>query len=137
MTAGDVAAVASISSALNVDDSQLREELARPWSITLVAREAGVGVVAFVVAWRVADELHVLQVGTRDDRRRRGIGRALMDHVLAEGRRLGLRYALLETRCSNTAALHFYRSLGFSVGRLRKGYYSDGEDALEMMLDLR
>jgi ribosomal-protein-alanine N-acetyltransferase len=137
MTEGDVPDVANLSSALHVDDSQLREELARPWSITRVAREAGIGVVAFVIAWRVADELHVLQLGTRDDRRRRGIGRALMEHVLGDSRRLGIRYAFLEARRSNAPALGFYRSLGFSVGRIRKGYYSDGEDAIEMMLDLR
>jgi ribosomal-protein-alanine N-acetyltransferase len=136
MAPDDVAAVASIASCLHVDESQLREELVRPWSATLVAREPGAGVVAFVVAWRVADEIHILQIGTREDRRRRGIARALMEHVLADAQRVGIRHAFLEARLSNTPAIDFYRSLGFALGRIRKGYYSDGEDAVEMMLEL-
>jgi ribosomal-protein-alanine N-acetyltransferase len=137
MTASDVPEVALIGADLHVDEAQLREELSRPWSTIRVAREPGAGIIAFVVAWRVADELHVLQLGTRKDRRRRGIARTLIQQVIADGRRLGVRYAFLEARCSNVAALAFYRSLGFSVGRIRKGYYSDGEDAVELMLELR
>ncbi len=137
MVVGDLPAVAAIASSLHVDEGQLRDELARPWSVMQVARETESGVVAFMVAWRVADELHVLQVATREDRRRCGIARTLMERVLADGRRMGMRYAFLEVRCSNLPALAFYRSLGFEVGRVRRGYYTDGEDAVEMMLDVR
>jgi ribosomal-protein-alanine N-acetyltransferase len=136
MTASDVLEVALIGADLHVGESQLREELGRPWATLRVAREPGAGIVAFVIAWRIADELHVLQLGTRTDRRRRGIARALMQHVIADGRRLGIRHAFLEARRSNVAALAFYRSLGFSAGRVRKSYYSDGEDAVELMLEL-
>ena len=79
----------------------------------------------------------ILQIATREDRRRRGIARALMVHALADSRRVGIRHAFLEARLSNTPAIDFYRSLGFVLGRVRKSYYSDGEDAVEMMLELR
>lgn len=38
--------------------------------------------------------------------------------------------AVLEVRASNCAALALYSSLGFAEAGRRRGYYSDGEDAL-------
>ena len=76
-----------------MDEAQrARAELARPVGAPLGARETSPAPAResswrIVVAWHVADELHVLNVATRDDRRRRGIGRALMDR----GRRLRAR----------------------------------------------
>ena len=64
---------------------------------------------AFVVSWHVADELHVLNVATREDRRRRGLGRALMDHVVAYAREHALKHVLLEVRRSNAPAIALYR----------------------------
>ncbi|HPB94278.1 MAG TPA: hypothetical protein PKW66_00100, partial [Polyangiaceae bacterium] len=43
---------------------------------------------------------------------------------------------LLEVRRSNLAALRLYRSFGFFLRGLRKEYYGDGEDAVEMGLVL-
>ena len=55
-----------------------------------------------------------------------------MQHVLAEGRRLGATRATLEVRASNAAARGFYERLGFYVATaVRKNYYSNPvEDAL-------
>src|SRR5580704_19117102 len=97
MTVEDLAAVVSIEGPTQMTEASLREEMLRPWSRMWVARE-GSGVVAFVVAWHVADELHVLNIATRVDRRRRGIGKALMEAVLAYGRRREVRKLLLEVR---------------------------------------
>ena len=87
MKAEDLVAVTAIEGPTQMSDASLREEMLRPWSRMWVAREDGVGVVAFIVAWHVADELHVLNIATRPDRRRRGIGRALMDTLLSYGQR--------------------------------------------------
>ena len=44
----------------------------------------------------------------------------------------------LDVRFSNAPAQNLYRSFGFVIRGLRKGYYSDnGEDALVMALELR
>jgi ribosomal-protein-alanine N-acetyltransferase len=136
MTAGDLSSVAAIEGATRMDEAQLKEELARTWARLWVAREDGGEVVAFLVSWHVADELHVLNVATREDRRRRGIGRALMDVVVAYARGQRVKHVLLEVRRSNGAAIALYRRVGFFAMGVRARYYPDDEDAVEMVLML-
>jgi ribosomal-protein-alanine N-acetyltransferase len=114
----------------------LHEELARPWAKIWAAhvaeRAAGV-----LVAWHVADELHVHSVATAPALRRRGIGLGLMRAAIAYARAEAARIVLLEVRRSNEAAVSLYGKLGFTVLGVRKGYYSnDGEDGLELILTL-
>lgn len=89
---------------------------------------------AFLVSWHVADELHVLNVATREDRRRRGIARALMNVVVGYARSHTIKHVLLEVRRSNAAALALYRCVGFFAMGVRARYYPDDEDAVEMVL---
>jgi len=112
---------------------RLREELGRPWSRTFVARADG-RLVAFVLVWKVADEVHVLNLATQPADRRKGHARALLEHVLAGARGGGTRHVLLEVRRSNAAAQELYRRHGFVATGLRRRYYDDDEDAVEMAL---
>lgn len=111
-------------------------EISRPWARVYLARglEPGAAPLGFLVIWHVADELHVLNVATTPEARRRGIGRALMDVAMAYAVEHGVRLVLLEVRRSNEAARRLYRRLGFDETSVRRGYYADnGEDAIEMM----
>ena len=84
----------------------------------------------------VLDELHILDFAVLPERRRQGLGRRLLRRVLELGARRGARVALLEVRSSNQAALGLYRSAGFEVAGVRRGYYSNpSEDALLLRLD--
>jgi ribosomal protein S18 acetylase RimI-like enzyme len=47
-----------------------------------------------------------------------------------------LKTSLLEVRASNHAAQSLYRKLGFEEFNVRRRYYDDGEDAIEMKLQL-
>jgi ribosomal-protein-alanine N-acetyltransferase len=111
--------------------------------LMLVARVAGgpiqVGarLAGYIVARLVADELHINNVAVRDRYRRCGIGRALLDLIMAEGKRLGASRAFLELRAGNVAALALYESSGFRVASRRGKYYSEPvEDALVMIMEL-
>ncbi|APR83409.1 Ribosomal-protein-S18p-alanine acetyltransferase [Minicystis rosea] len=116
----------------------ISEELGRPWSRLWAARfAAGTEPVGFLVAWHVADELHVLNIATRPALRRRGVARALMDEALTYAAAEKIRILILEVRRSNRPAIKLYRGLGFTALGVRPGYYSDNnEDAIEMMLTL-
>jgi ribosomal-protein-alanine N-acetyltransferase len=115
-----------------VRERQLREELARPWARTRVARiDRGV-VVGYSLFWHVADEVHLLNVAVAPPERRRGVGRALMADLFTYARQHRVSQVLLEVRASNGAAIGLYESLGFSRARVRTRYYADGEDAVEM-----
>ncbi len=136
MNDGDIAAVAAIDGPTRMSEEQLRAELARAWARLWVARDGSQDIVAFVIAWHVADEIHVLNVATRTDRRRQGIGRALMDHVVMYARSASAKHVLLEVRRSNVPAIGLYRALGFFAMGVRTRYYQDDEDAIEMVLAL-
>lgn len=63
--------------------------------------------------------------------RRRGLGQALLEAVLAWAAERGARRVGLEVRASNAAALGLYRRMGFAEEGRRVGYYADPpEDAL-------
>jgi [ribosomal protein S18]-alanine N-acetyltransferase len=114
------------------------EELGRPWARVWAVRAAEAAPPAgFLVAWHVADELHVLNVATAPPLRRRGFARALMDEALAYAASERVRIVLLEVRRSNRAAIKLYRRFGFTALGVRHGYYADNdEDAIEMILAL-
>ncbi len=112
----------------------LREELAREQAQLWVARPSlEASPVARALIWTVADEIHLLDLGTHVNWRRRGAARQLLTHVT---RKLEPSRVLLEVRSKNLPALALYRSLGFQSTRVRRGYYADGDDALEMTLEL-
>ena len=136
MKPADVPAVAALEGPTRMTAESVQGELERPWSRLWVAREEGGAVVAFLVAWHVVDELHVLNVATREDRRRRGIGRALMDTAVTYARERHVAHVLLEVRRSNRAAIALYRAVGFFAMGVRSRYYPDDEDAVEMVLAL-
>jgi len=133
MTPEDVHAAAAIEGPTRLDETHLRDEMARAWSRMWVARR-GADVVGFLAAWHVADELHVLNVATHSDQRRRGIGRALMQEAVTYARAHDVRHVLLEVRRSNRAAIALYRDRGFFAMGIRARYYPDGEDAVDMVL---
>lgn len=116
----------------------LADELERPWARLWVARpDAAAPAAAFLLAWLVADELHILSIATHPSARRRGLARALLDHALATARERAMRLVLLEVRRSNRDAIRLYRSFGFRAMGVRPGYYADNrEDAIEMILVL-
>ena len=132
----DVDAVRAIAeaSAANVD---VDAELARNWTLFWVARREGGGApVAFLLAWAVADELHLIHIATHPEARRQGAARALMAALVAHAAAARSRLLLLEVRRSNRPAIRLYRAFGFTAMGVRRGYYADGEDAIEMRLTL-
>lgn len=119
----------------------VERELAHAWSRIVLAVEDGPDgqerILGFVIYWVVHDEIHVLNVATAPEARRRGVGRALMDAAADEGRRRGATLVTLEVRRSNAAALALYRALGYRQVGVRPGYYAEErEDAIVMVLDL-
>ena len=115
----------------------LAEELNRPWSFFHVLRGPGSDVLAYLNYWVVYDEVHVLNLATHPDHRRRGYARALLVPMIQLAERNAAQRIHLEVRPSNLAAQRLYASLGFSLVGTRPGYYADTrEDALLYALTL-
>ena len=115
-----------------------RQELAKPEAVMLVVRRAapddsGRSVVAYIASRVSADELHINNIGVREESRRKGLGAALLGAALEEGAGRGARLAVLEVRAGNAPAQALYARFGFeAVGRRRDYYRSPVEDALVM-----
>jgi ribosomal-protein-alanine N-acetyltransferase len=93
-----------------------------------VVRADGESVVAYCSGRLVLDELHINNLAVRPEWRHRGIGRALLRHVLREAVQHGARRATLEVRRSNEAAQKLYAELGFAVAGVRANYYTNPEE---------
>lgn len=118
-------------------EAGLASEAAQPHGRLLVARDETSGrVLGYLVAHRIADEVHVLSLAVSPRARRRGVGARLLDAVLAQQGGERVRVAHLEVRESAAAARALYARRGFvAIGRRRR-YYANGEDAITMRLDL-
>jgi ribosomal-protein-alanine N-acetyltransferase len=114
------------------------EELQRPHALVLAAAATGRGAcVGALLAWFVADELHLLHIAVAEAWRRQGVARRLLEEALTQARQRGARIAVLEVRATNIAAKALYASAGFSLARLRPRYYENPvEDGLELTLAL-
>ncbi|MFE9653738.1 ribosomal protein S18-alanine N-acetyltransferase [Micromonospora sp. NPDC006431] len=79
------------------------------------------------------DEAWVQNIAVRRDAQRRGIGRALLEALLAEAARRGVRSTLLEVAADNAPAQRLYATYGFEPIGVRRGYYQPSNtDALVM-----
>ena len=139
MREGDLDAVVRIEHAAfgekNRDAQHFTDEIARGWSRPWVLRDRTSGdIYGFLLAWHVADELDILDVAVHPDARRQGHGLRLMRYALTYARENQVRLVILEVRMSNVPAIALYDSLGFARVNVRKKYYPDGEDAVEMHL---
>jgi [ribosomal protein S18]-alanine N-acetyltransferase len=79
------------------------------------------------------DEAWVQNIAVRRDAQRRGIGRLLLQALLAEADRRGARSTLLEVAADNAPAQRLYATYGFEPIGVRRGYYQPSNtDALVM-----
>ncbi len=126
-----------------------RDTFADPWSrksfagmlgqkhITAIAAVDDLGaLVGYAMGSVAADEGEVLNIAVAKEARGAGIGRRLLDALLARLREAGAESFYLEVRRSNEPAIALYRSAGFRPLGVRPAYYtSPREDALTMALE--
>ena len=109
-------------------------ELKLPFSKSIVVRadDPTHELLGYVCWWLIGEEIQILNVAVHPERRRHGIGRALVGLVFAETEAQHVSNITLEVRRGSTAAIALYRSFGFTESGVRRHYYGRGEDALLM-----
>lgn len=98
------------------------------WVLEGVGRIDGYGVMMVG-----AGEAHILNICVRGSERRKGHGRAILRHLLAEALLHNAGSAYLEVRPSNQGAIRLYQLAGFAEVGYRRNYYParvGREDAL-------
>lgn len=120
-------------------------EIENPLAWARVAFDDQGRVVGYLVARFYGDLWHLMDLAVCSSARRYGVGRLLLDDLLArvaadvrpaaDGHvAAGTQDVTLEVRPSNEAAIALYRSRDFEdVGRRRRYYEDTGEDAIVML----
>ncbi len=110
-------------------------ELAKPTSRCYGAFE-GDRLAGYLIVSRYVDAWHVMNLAVDEPYRGRGLGRSLLERLVADTRGDGTRGYTLEVRVSNHGAIRLYERTGFTPTGIRRGYYTDNrEDALIMWRD--
>lgn len=100
--------------------------------IGLVA-ESNEQVIGYILYEICQNRLHILNIAVSAENRRKGVGRAILDHIKAKLDNDVRSRLLLEVRERNLPAQMFFRSQGFQAISVVRNYYEDStEDAYVM-----
>jgi ribosomal-protein-alanine N-acetyltransferase len=113
-------------------------ELTKPFSrfLVLTDDETDERIAGYVVFWLMMDEAQILNLVVDLEFRGRGFAKEMLRCVVNQAVKNGAKRITLDVRKSNAAAIQLYQAAKFSITQIRKGFYSNGEDAYLMTLDL-
>ena len=97
--------------------------------LTVIDNEKIVGVACGAILPN--EKLRVLILVLHGDYQKKGIGKELMEIMIKESEVFGIKKVTLEVR-KDSAAITFYRKLGFSSVDVLPCYYQDGCDGIVM-----
>jgi ribosomal-protein-alanine N-acetyltransferase len=119
-----------------------KECFADPWSVksildSMKGNNVFIGIkengnlIGYLSLYESLDEGYINNIAVLKDKRRKGIGIALLKEITHYAVSKGLSFISLEVRVSNTPAINLYSSFGFKEEGKRKNYYNNPtEDAI-------
>lgn len=103
------------------------------WSA--IEKDTGI-VCAYSGYWLIGDEAHITTLAVHPDYRRMGIGELMLINNIQTAIKVDAKCMTLEVRVSNDPAQQLYYKYGFiSMGRRRKYYQDNSEDALVLWME--
>ncbi len=138
----EIAALEAANFSAPWDEDSIREELANPLALWLIAEgEAGEAeekpVLGYVGSQTCFEDADILNVCVAPAARRRGLAEALMLELERRLRPKGVEKITLEVRASNEPALRLYEKLGYArVGLRKNSSETPREDALILQKSL-
>lgn len=103
--------------------------------IVASSKEAVIGYAIGIIRYEKLG--HIVSVAVNESRRRKGVGQRLMEEIIGRLCSMGIKRIRIEVRESNLPAIKLYSKLGFmEEGKIKK-YYSDGESAILMYLNVK
>lgn len=116
--------------------ADLTEMLAIPGAAALVVELAGT-IYGFVQFQWVSGEAEINTICVLPNYRRQHFGQDLMSGLMGHLQSMGTRKLFLEVAENNVAARSLYEGFGFQISGTRKSYYTDGQNAVTMVKELR
>jgi len=99
----------------------------------------GARIIGYALMMMVLDEAHLLNLSVAKACQKQGLGRMLLEHMIAIAKKHDAANMFLEVRPSNISAIALYENIGFNEMAIRRGYYpahNGREDAVLMGLAL-
>lgn len=123
----------------NVLYEMKENEYANLWVICLshTGEEDSYQPVGFSDYWHTFDSATINQIAIHPVLQHHQLGTALMDEIYNDCFAKKVRTITLEVRVSNEHAIAFYKKQGFEIVTTKPHYYSDGEDAYYMVLEVK
>jgi ribosomal-protein-alanine N-acetyltransferase len=107
-------------------------ELSKKWPEGFLVAKLGGEIVGYAVGEKDKDSGLIVSVAVKKEWRRKGIGRKLIEKLLENFKKEGMKIVFLHVREENRGAINFYQALGFKIIELVENYYSNGENAYLM-----
>lgn len=95
-------------------------------------------IIGFAGIWKSVDDVHITNIVTKKDYRKKGIGSILLLKLIEISKSIsGITSITLEVNKNNLPAIKLYEKYGFKNVGLRKKYYNNTYDALIMTKNLK
>ncbi len=115
--------------------SVFKSELQNPNSTYIVAKSNNL-VVGFAGIWQSVDDIHITNIVVKKDHRYNGIGKMLLNKLIAICKFKKTTSITLEVNSQNIPAIKLYETFGFKNVGIRKKYYNGTEDAIIMTMEV-
>jgi len=92
--------------------------------------------VGYVFGYTVLNDLYITNFCIHPHFLKKKLASILLENLFYEANCFGIKTIFLEVRKSNFAALSLYKKFSFSEDGERKNFYSDGEPAVLMHIDI-
>lgn len=89
-------------------------------------------IVGFAGALKIIDEINIMNIVVRKDKRKEGIGSKLLQEILEIAKGWKAQSITLEVNEKNIPAIKLYQKFGFEQVGLRKKYYHNTDNAIIM-----
>ncbi len=120
---------------------EIERDTLTPWSLTslvqeldvrqglcLVAEASDQRIIGWCACRRIWPEAELLKIAVAERERKKGVGSALLHHLLGALQRQSFTALFLEVRAQNKPALCLYARHSFYEVGMRRDYYSDPQD---------
>lgn len=120
----------------NLSYSSLKNDLESTNTLYLVlfSKENLIGYIGLEL---LVDHADITGIAVLNEYRKKGLASYLLNTAIENCINMNLDNIFLEVRASNLPAINLYEKLGFEKISIRNNYYSNGEDALIFVLNLK
>lgn len=115
--------------------SILKDELNSKNSTYFVVKNKDNKILGFSGMKIILDEAEIMNIVTKKDYRNQGIGKVLLNKIIAEAKNINIKKINLEVNENNIIAIHLYEKFDFTKDGERKNYYQD-QNAILMSKNL-